>query len=103
PSRGAPHSPPSFPTRRSSDLVPRSHHDQVAVARSAAVGQPSADQQQRGGQHQDAAPASAPLGSWIAVSGPVLHEHVFVYEASTKDRKSTRLNSSHGSISYAVF
>src|SRR6202162_2301127 len=65
------------------DGVPRRHDDRVAVDRSAAVSQPSGDQQQPGGQHQDAAPASTALGSWIRVSGPVLYEHVFVYEANT--------------------
>src|SRR5207245_10644960 len=39
--------------------------------------------------------------------GNLLQNHVLCFEAnaelSTTDRKSTRLNSSHGSISYAVF
>src|SRR3712207_7613044 len=30
-------------------------------------------------------------------------EHVFFHEVGHKDRKSTRLNSSHANISYAVF
>src|SRR3989337_3541980 len=33
----------------------------------------------------------------------VVHERLRVDEGSNGDRKSTRLNSSHGSISYAVF
>src|SRR2546422_5809014 len=33
----------------------------------------------------------------------VLHRLVDTYKAPTQDRKSTRLNSSHGYISYAVF
>src|SRR5207245_9239421 len=31
------------------------------------------------------------------------HEHLFALSSTDVDRKSTRLNSSHGSISYAVF
>src|SRR3712207_8436656 len=34
-------------------------------------------------------------GTWLAVSG--------AHQGSTPDRKSTRLNSSHANISYAVF
>src|SRR5207245_11120053 len=65
----------SFPTRRSSDLLERVHV-RLHPQRHAAV----ADVPHRRGQPGTSATA-----------------------AMGKDRKSTRLNSSHGSISYAVF
>src|SRR2546430_5752342 len=41
---------------------------------------------------------------WIAAQGLPVEEHfVAVSTAADKDRKSTRLNSSHSQISYAVF
>src|SRR2546429_9430562 len=39
--------------------------------------------------------------SWLAT--PHLHENRINYSDGSLDRKSTRLNSSHGYISYAVF
>src|SRR5947209_19420788 len=33
----------------------------------------------------------------------LLHRYMFVLDGGDKDRKSTRLNSSHANISYAVF
>src|SRR5699024_11910478 len=69
---------PSFPTRRSSDLGdPVPHHPGRPLHRAAA-----------------------------AVSGAVCHHRPHggpVHPAGGQDRKSTRLNSSHVSISYAVF
>src|SRR3712207_2183285 len=45
----------------------------------------------------------APLGTWISETFlPQLPENLLVVLAS-RDRKSTRLNSSHANISYAVF
>src|SRR3712207_8821450 len=46
---------------------------------------------------------STAWGSWQSASNPTLrdvHEYVLMF---SKDRKSTRLNSSHANISYAVF
>src|SRR5207245_8872651 len=73
---------PSFPTRRSSDLK-------------------SAD---GGGHHPGHLPRGG-AGSHLPRQG---QEHQGVWRgrcdpAPPRDRKSTRLNSSHGSISYAVF
>src|SRR5438309_2230177 len=63
----------SFPTRRSSDLCPS--------CRPPAPGSPPP------------APGARPGARWRS-SGP---------PSALRDRKSTRLNSSHSSISYAVF
>src|SRR5205809_4784301 len=68
----------SFPTRRSSDLVRRGADRQFRLADVA-----------DGVRTADAADHSAVAGG--------------VDSASDRDRKSTRLNSSHGYISYAVF
>src|SRR5438128_3498090 len=69
----------SFPTRRSSDLV-------YAVA---------------SGKQQARAVALVPTREALYFSSdtPFETNHIYRY----RDRKSTRLNSSHGSISYAVF
>src|SRR2546429_2601841 len=51
-------------------------------------------------QHSDRAAAKFPRGErlWRALDGRSFHAG-----GITRDRKSTRLNSSHGYISYAVF
>src|SRR5438128_9736031 len=48
----------------------------------------------------------ARVWAFVRETGPTILEQLKVIGAScdwTRDRKSTRLNSSHGSISYAVF
>src|SRR2546422_5723497 len=45
------------------------------------------------------APAAGPTGQPDGAQG----RHLWVFRNSRQDRKSTRLNSSHGYISYAVF
>src|SRR5689334_23575618 len=45
--------------------------------------------------------ASAALGALVIAREVVFH--VAVFAGDSQDRKSTRLNSSHSSISYAVF
>src|SRR5207245_9070348 len=88
---GAPRDLHSFPTRRSSDLVPRR------------------DVEQRAGRHRvgdaDGVEAVRRHLSKVSLDG---REVVILGAARPSsetllDRKSTRLNSSHGSISYAVF
>src|SRR5699024_12008338 len=87
---------PSFPTRRSSDLdpvAPRAGHDR---------GQDQRQGVDRG-EHEDPV-----LGLVGAEAEHVLQEVQEVEEPDRvaevdQDRKSTRLNSSHVSISYAVF
>src|SRR5207245_10567515 len=79
---------PSFPTRRSSDL-------RAAAARTTcATTCPTTDRRPRRATHDGRAGptrAAALCRSRAAIGG------------TWRDRKSTRLNSSHGSISYAVF
>src|SRR3712207_8209853 len=75
----------SFPTRRSSDLR---HTDPPA-----AQPQPHRAENRLNGFRRRAKPV-----------GDLLREFVrLLLAAETRDRKSTRLNSSHAHISYAVF
>src|SRR2546422_5733316 len=74
---GAPGDLPSFPTRRSSDLR--------AVS---AIGSPRPSWMSREERNRACPP------SWYVPTSK---------ETRVRDRKSTRLNSSHGYISYAVF
>src|SRR6266478_8170241 len=39
----------------------------------------------------------------VDIAGPGFHPHGYAIAARLEDRKSTRLNSSHSQISYAVF
>src|SRR5207245_9298961 len=73
---------PSFPTRRSSDL---SHAGRCAPHEASSRGRP-------GGAERALRPERSRPGPTSS------RRHV-----GRPDRKSTRLNSSHGSISYAVF
>src|SRR5207245_3511269 len=74
----------SFPTRRSSDLID-GHGDREEPPR-----------RQAGG------PGGGPAGR-VPAAAPRHHHRQGAVAAAGRDRKSTRLNSSHGSISYAVF
>src|SRR5207245_3652331 len=95
--------PPSFPTRRSSDLTaspeltlrafalstraaltPQAFHHFLRFTEAASIQSPS---------YVDCRNGLAPFGQFT---------QTFLL-FFTADRKSTRLNSSHGSISYAVF
>src|SRR5437868_8964670 len=84
-SSGSPRDLHSFPTRRSSDLL---LHD----AGHRLLGQPDV------GEHSEAGtgPAAAPTDD-------ALRDDLPAADRVDRDRKSTRLNSSHVSISYAVF
>src|SRR5437870_6504844 len=86
---------PSFPTRRSSDLIVGAAYGlaPTAVVKRGArgvlvLGEERVELPARDGDVVDA------TGAGDALAAPV---------ASTTDRKSTRLNSSHVAISYAVF
>src|SRR5438128_3244400 len=52
---------------------------------------------------QPEAIARAGVGGEVEVRGEDLHQVHHKLRGLAEDRKSTRLNSSHGSISYAVF
>src|SRR5207249_7781354 len=80
----------SFPTRRSSDLGPRPNARMMSTA--AAISSASAN--------GDASPMMSMLSWKCSRSRPRCCRS---YRNSWGDRKSTRLNSSHVSISYAVF
>src|SRR5207245_9442408 len=75
----------SFPTRRSSDLPA----EQVATV--------------LGGPDVGAAFAGLPFDHLFYTGSTAVGRQVMRAAAENLDRKSTRLNSSHGSISYAVF
>src|SRR5690606_41278645 len=79
---------PSFPTRRSSDLA----HDAHA--------QPRVALEATGGYERALADVLLDAALHVAVVQPGCVRH---FAKSLKDRKSTRLNSSHVKISYAVF
>src|SRR5690606_41930559 len=91
---------PPFPTRRSSDLIVDGHRIQTphgsgvmaghAVARTVSQGRLHLPAQRAG---ERAARMEAAARRDVAGAGQVARE----------DRKSTRLNSSHVKISYAVF
>src|SRR5690606_42127808 len=66
---------PSFPTRRSSDLLDGQHHPGLQRDRSALV----------------------------PILPRIMHVQTEPVRGLVQDRKSTRLNSSHVKISYAVF
>src|SRR5690606_41916904 len=76
----------SFPTRRSSDLLEE-------------------ELQRRGAEHIDTVAVFARPIDGIAIEVPdgVTAEVVRTLDQVREDRKSTRLNSSHVKISYAVF
>src|SRR5207245_10565157 len=73
---------PSFPTRRSSDLNARDQPAHIELTADDLNNLIAENRRARG-------------KAFVAIEGNRLHIQT--------DRKSTRLNSSHGSISYAVF
>src|SRR5205085_11210153 len=77
----------SFPTRRSSDLYGRQEADAPEV--DAEHGDAAAEEAVERAQHRSVAPER--------------DREVGVVVDNPEDRKSTRLNSSHSQISYAVF
>src|SRR5205085_11289933 len=84
---------PSFPTRRSSDLPAVTSQSR---ARSRATRSP------------DVAPIPSKLNqpatnTWGLISCPAWRGRSSRRALGSRDRKSTRLNSSHSQISYAVF
>src|SRR5439155_23013786 len=82
----------SFPTRRSSDLVGR---DRGRARREVGEGPPH-----RSDRHdRDGRKAEEDLRQWEVLE----HLACQSFHWLTRDRKSTRLNSSHVAISYAVF
>src|SRR5205085_11453743 len=88
----------SFPTRRSSDLLPDDEQREKASVRLIA------EMQQRAGDNAERDRAQ-PIGM-LAKIGAHERDGNDGAEASRQprqDRKSTRLNSSHSQISYAVF
>src|SRR5207245_6774718 len=86
----------SFPTRRSSDLALGKEHGDIRVP------EPGLSHQVDGGVDLRSGLVEPEDGR---VPGTHLFDHQLVIDvaAAGEDRKSTRLNSSHGSISYAVF
>src|SRR5687768_17913214 len=84
----------SFPTRRSSDL-------RVGTDSAISIGAadaPALELTEGGGGF-----GGTPLGGFHYTDGSYPYFSSFLVLGSRGDRKSTRLNSSHGYISYAVF
>src|SRR5207248_10074073 len=84
----------SFPTRRSSDLGTRTVDADAELDAS-----PERDSPARAVEPQPVEPSAHPPQHHDAVA-PERHGQC---AAAVEDRKSTRLNSSHRTISYAVF
>src|SRR5436190_16235994 len=85
----------SFPTRRSSDLTTFWEHPwPTTVIRCRRAVNPPEHHQRRTAERLKAEYHELDTGHYPMLSEP---------EALTRDRKSTRLNSSHTVISYAVF
>src|SRR5207245_6792308 len=80
----------SFPTRRSSDLATG---DRTLASRCGRTGM----KLDAPGQVEASLPGSGDLNCELDAW------HSRRFRPASRDRKSTRLNSSHGSISYAVF
>src|SRR5207245_6462396 len=93
----------SFPTRRSSDLVWRLENIRMAGRQILRFSQ----RRREGGQRflADKFDAQIPINvqEFVALILVVEDLDALARELAERDRKSTRLNSSHGSISYAVF
>src|SRR5207249_7521536 len=85
----------SFPTRRSSDLVPTGSHGRCGARRSHGAALPD-----RAHPHSHRAVSDAAL---LPARAPRRRLADGRSRNREQDRKSTRLNSSHVSISYAVF
>src|SRR5207245_9202293 len=81
----------SFPTRRSSDLEARQLRQAEREDDDAA--------REHGAEHGDGLPVPRALRERTGEGRGQRERH----QIAARDRKSTRLNSSHGSISYAVF
>src|SRR5699024_12584319 len=98
PPPGPPPPRPPFPTRRSSDLAMPEYAPLVERMEQAAA-------LTRGNLSRAA--VDALYGSRVPMSASRMDKfkscHFSIREADMGDRKSTRLNSSHVSISYAVF
>src|SRR5437868_11905604 len=88
----------SYPTRRSSDLAPNPRQVGL-IGDSQGV---NGDDKQVGFVATDAAPGNGNAHVY-RVSGNQNGTPIGGYTVVVLDRKSTRLNSSHVSISYAVF
>src|SRR5690606_42039429 len=93
----------SFPTRRSSDLA---YYGLGRVRESA--GQPGAEEMYLAAvaHAPDLLDARLRLGRLLRVRGELqaaLEHLLHAHRLNSRDRKSTRLNSSHVKISYAVF
>src|SRR5258708_23790320 len=87
-----------FNDTATTEIYPLSLHDALPICRSRPAGP---DQRQRGGRPGQG-PGRGGTGHRAHCPGLPLHGHGADH-ALLRDRKSTRLNSSHQIISYAVF
>src|SRR5207244_6795047 len=98
----SPPAPPAFPTRRSSDLIVDDSPVILAASRHALT-EAGYDVDTRDGVDELGAKGTDGFDLILMdVQMPELHGDDIAAVLRTKDRKSTRLNSSHQIISYAV-
>src|SRR5207245_10310344 len=90
----------SFPTRRSSDLLPGFAGESSSVQFSKGIFRVEIA---RDFKRLNALGSGIPFHTRHFRQGVGHSRHAFESAGCERDRKSTRLNSSHGSISYAVF
>src|SRR5205085_12037072 len=94
---------PSFPTRRSSDLLQLAFGaiiGEVGDGLAAVDGVDGGDRLDAELRGEELVLVDVDLGELDAFTGVIGDDFI---EDGAKDRKSTRLNSSHSQISYAVF
>src|SRR5207248_8385996 len=97
--RGKPNRPPYLANRRDQLDIPRMSPDALASL----ADRPDREPQARAGQASLYNPDASSNARIITNSEPITTPDSRTFDSATQDRKSTRLNSSHRTISYAVF
>src|SRR5207244_12889502 len=102
-SRGPARHPPPFPTRRSSDLGAEGAERRELAGPLRDRDRQGVEDHERADEEGDPAEPEQEDADEVQEAGDVLLVGLRLLLAGLQDRKSTRLNSSHQIISYAVF